>query len=154
MRIVGRFSDMLQRLLERSRNGDVNWHRLTTAGNETREYFVLLPDAMITVTLEPSPRTPDRIRLRIDRFDEQGQCWPIKEWAFVEGEEDWDFVLDLHNEAERFAMGWDRILSDLERSITQEGQVGEPGASAGVGRAAVARPIAAGTGGPSRSAAG
>lgn len=154
MTIAGRFRGILQQLLERSRRGDVNWLRLPTPDATSRAYFVRLPESMITVWLEPSEYTPDHIRLRIDRFDERGQNWPIKEWKFVEGGEEWDFVLDLHSEAERFAMGWDRVLSDLERAIEQDPKVGDPTATASVGRATVPRPAPAGLGGPSQSVAG
>jgi hypothetical protein len=68
------------------------------------------------------PTEPDYISLNVRN---KGGV-KVETINYNDDDEDWPLVSDLFREAQRFVLGTDKILTDIERAIEREGPIGLP----------------------------
>lgn len=117
-----KYREIASHLLERSRAEKVNWQRPRRVHDANGGYEVRLPESMIRV-LFYSPRTqPDYVRISLCKPNGEA----VGDWLVEAGDEDWELAHNLFSEAHRLVSGWDRVLNDIEKSISTEGVIGLP----------------------------
>ncbi len=116
--------EILQRLLERSQAGEVNW--IADDFEPQRIYYLHFPSSCLVLTYR-SPRTePDGIEVAIKKNDPSEEEVTVTSLYVEEGDEDWELVHDLYREAERRVTKWDQVLSGIESAMRTPGTVGLP----------------------------
>jgi hypothetical protein len=116
---------ILRRLLEKTHAGQVNWQRTQTGngGNLNEEVYVRFPASVIHLARIRPPTEPDYILVRVCRADgfEVGQLR-----ASEYDDPNWQLFFELHEEAKRFAGGWDKVWNDIAEAVGREGSIGLP----------------------------
>ncbi len=127
-----KINDILQLLLEKSRAGDVRWTPSVTNLASTLEYLVVLADYQIVLSYKKSP-VLDSIVISI--VSSSGTS--MGEALYEEGEDGWDLVSALFNEAESKVKGWDKVLLEIEEAIKKPGPIGLKATGTGKGSGSV-----------------
>jgi hypothetical protein len=115
-----RLREIAKQLLARTRANAVEWK--VDSDNTAGGAFLLLvlPHSQIRI-LSFSPKAePDRVVMQV--CNEAGRR--VAELRADEGDEDWELLRQLHDEAYRYATGWDKVLSDIEDAIFKSGKIG------------------------------
>ena len=107
---------IIQRLLERSRLNEVAWQGTRNG------YVVRFPRSWLGVDYGSPDTEPDFVSIEIGRSDRES----IGYWRFSENEDGWNEARELYWEAERAVVGWDRVLSDVEAALNEQGKIGLP----------------------------
>ncbi len=117
-----KFKQLFQRLLERSRKGQVEWLQDRTS---TYSFNVQLPESLMRIQ-RISPRTdPDYFQL--DLYNKDGVRILSQIADESETDNDWlPLLSQLYEEAFRCVTGWDKVLADLEAAVASESHVGTP----------------------------
>jgi hypothetical protein len=48
----------------------------------------------------------------------------VASWSVRDGDPEWDLMQNLYSEASRIAMGWDKVIEDVEQALTREDEIG------------------------------
>ena len=122
-----KYREIASQLLAKSRANEVNWQ--AGSSKPSPSYDVRLPESVIRVA-QISPSTePDYVRVSLCKPNGQ----PVDHWIVEEGDPDWELAYSLYTEAHRCVTGWDRVLTDVEKSLTEEGVIGLPVGATGNG---------------------
>jgi hypothetical protein len=118
--------EIVKRLLEKSRSNQVNWQREPSRkmndGTTIEELVVRFPESSIAVRYWSPPTEPDYISIHV--LNKGGV--KVETIYYGDNDEDWPLASDLFREAERFVLGWDKVLTDIESAIGREGPIGLP----------------------------
>jgi hypothetical protein len=129
--MIAMFSDeqalkILDRLLEKTRAGQVNWRlptMLESDGWRDATSFVLrLPESSVFVEFE-SPSS-DSDRYVVEFYNKNDVL--VKKLTIEEGHPSRGLVQALYSEAGRVAVGWDAVLVDIEKAVGSPGRIGLP----------------------------
>ncbi|HLZ08332.1 MAG TPA: hypothetical protein VKT80_07095 [Chloroflexota bacterium] len=84
--------------------------------------MLLLPHSKVRIVLErPDPEhLPDRVVLTI----ENGDGTVVGELTATSEDSDWELLHGLYEAASKAAYGWDLVLADLERAVSEDGSIG------------------------------
>ncbi|MCX7428131.1 MAG: hypothetical protein NTW96_21185 [Planctomycetia bacterium] len=115
MTTTDKFREILQRLLEKSKAGKINW-RETHPG----EFSILFADGSIIAVRYDSPRSgPDMITA-----DLLIAGAPVVSVQSEDGDEDWELLSSLHFDAELHARGWNSAFGTIEKALQSNETIG------------------------------
>ena len=83
--------------------------------------MLLLPHSKMRIVLDrPDPEHhPDRVVLTV----ENGDGIVVGELTATSEDSDWNLLHGLYEAASKVAYGWDLVLSDLERAVSEDGLI-------------------------------
>lgn len=111
--------DIATKLLEKSQRNEVSWE--PARGGSRHFYQVSLPSTNVTVGFISPNAEADRYVVSVSHDNE-----PIKGWQVTEEEaNDWQLLSQLHDEASRAVLGWDKALEEIEQAVSREGVIGK-----------------------------
>lgn len=120
-----KFKEILAKLLEKAKAGEVRWQPDPQNDEETNTFTVKFKQSTIYVQYS-SPATPnqaDEIEIGIENQERD----PVKRLVVEEKEDDpdWKLFFGLYQEAERSVIGSsDRVLSEIEEELQKQGAIG------------------------------
>ncbi len=132
---LARFRKMVRDLLEKTKAGQVNWIR-NPAKSQIPEtsYAVILLQSRIVLTYTIPRAAPDCISLELQ--NEEGvavDSWVLEEPDFdpehedldaADPDGDWRLLYGLFSEVHRRMTGWDKVVSEVEKAISESSPIG------------------------------
>jgi hypothetical protein len=114
--------ELAPRLLEKTRQGRVNWAHTPAPAAKAR-YSVNLLSAYLVVQLARPAGGPERVTFRIqpDLADDEDS---LAEWTVAEGEPDWPALRELFQAAQQQARGWENIFRTIQNLLESDGPIG------------------------------
>jgi hypothetical protein len=117
--------EIVEGLFRKTREGALEW--MPDPGTGTGGgYWVGFPNSRIEICKVSPPSEKDFIVMTI--FGERGQ--EVGRWQVDEGSSpdrgDWDLVLSLYNEVDRYVLGWDVVVDEIEKLLSQPGKIKGP----------------------------
>jgi len=136
--------EIVGRLLEKSRANQVDWRVCRMRRFDASSFFraappkapqlsdikcfiVHLPESSVEIAFY-SP-SADLDRYVVSFKNKAGTI--VKMMDFDEENPSWEIAAELFDEAGRVAVGWDRVLDDIERAVTSQDKIGSTPDSAG-----------------------
>ena len=113
--VVEVFRRVLYKLLGRAKKNEVVWQKVDEA------YLVRFPKSTIDIAFVQPEAESDYYTARL--YNDEGTMVQGL-WSELPDSDDWQLMSELYLEAERSVTGWDIALSDAERALEEEGQVG------------------------------
>ena len=109
------FRRVLHKLLGRAKKNEVVWQK-TKAG-----YLVQFPKSAIGLEFDQPEAESDYYIAHL--YNDEGKLVENL-FSCLPESDNWQLISALYLEAERSVTGWDRALSDAERALEEEEQVG------------------------------
>ncbi len=108
-----KFREIAQGLLDKTRAGKLPWERGQT---DTSGFHVHLPGSIIRIEYVSPSTEPDYVVTGFHNLkgEEAGR------WFVRDGEEDWELASTLYKEAHKTATGWDKVVADIERFLSEK----------------------------------
>ena len=117
MTTIDKFREILQRLLEKSKADKVAWR----AGPNDAFYVQIDRISRITVRYDSPQSSPDFA---------DAEFWMdstrVAGLGAEDGNEDWELLSGLYDEAKRGALGWDVALERIEKALLSNDTIGLP----------------------------
>jgi hypothetical protein len=100
-------------LLEKTKQGKVEWRNFSSQPNAFR-----LQSPQLSFFLNHvSPATEvDYVELQL--MGPKGES--VGSWKVLEGDPDWGLASELYSEVSRNVLGWDKVLSEVEKFISNK----------------------------------
>lgn len=112
--------DILRRLLERTKKGEVNWQEESRDGTK---YIVDFGRAQLSLTFVSPPTEPDFITVGLR--DPGGRTLAAKDFEWSEADLNAKIVFGLLYEAQRKVTKWDEIVQDIKAKLASDSKVGK-----------------------------
>ncbi len=117
MTLEEKLHSMIEQLLKKSKENQVNWRRY-----EQNSFSIVFSSRNQLVVTASSPESePDwaRVALYVD-----GEH--VAEIGAEDGDQDYELLKSVYDEAHRSVVGWDSAISAIEAELSAEGSVGVP----------------------------
>lgn len=118
--------EILERLLKKSRANQVNWQRGASWHlanlSDAHSFVVVLPESSIEISFQSPETDPDCF---VVSFKNKAGV-TVKTIVLDEDSKFWGLAQSLFDEGGRIAVGWDRVLDDIETAVSSHERIGIP----------------------------
>ena len=135
------FKEIATTLLEKTKQGQVNWMRRKGSTPNDTIYEVRLPKSRIVLKYAVPTADPDTITLQLQNPDgEEVDSWvvddpdpgetpiPIPRIPLLPSEHEreagWNLLRSLFAEVHRHVTGWDKVVNDVKTALAGSGPIG------------------------------